>query len=298
MAAGMAYLLGWGPLVEHRSLWSTGADLWGIFRAAHYVGWGYLGGIYTPSTSVLTFPGMSVLLAPVAMLSGALGLSESAPGMLLTHPGAALLVQPVELLLACTVLFAADALAVRLGVRASLRVWLIGMVAVVAWPVAAIWGHAEDVVAVTFGLYAVCSLLDGKHRRGGWLLGIGILFQPLVGFLLPVAVGMSPATRRVKLMVRTAVPSVVLIGIAMAGNWADTYRALVKQPTPPSLNHPTPWVALAPTSVASQLRGRRPRFGSHSSTATSIPSPAPSARVPSSSSRAVPPGSSAWCSRS
>jgi hypothetical protein len=249
VAFGIAFLLGWGPLVLHHSQWTTGGDLWGIFRAAHYVGWGFFGGVYDSSTGVNTFPGMSVLLAPVAMFSGALGLTESTLGILVFRPTAALLLQPVELLCACTVLFAADTVAVRLGVRRAVRVWLIGVLAVVAWPAAAIWGHAEDVLAVTFALIAVRLLIDGKSRRSGWLLGIGIAFQPLVGFILPIAAGMSPTGRRLKFFFQAALPSVVLIGIDLAGNWSDTYRALVKQPTPPALNHATPWVSWAPYVV-------------------------------------------------
>lgn len=246
VAFGIAYLLGWGPLVLHHSQWTTGSDLWGIFRGSHYVGWGFFGGIYDSSTGVNTFPGMSVLLTPVAMVSGALGLSESVPGLLLPHPTAALLLQPVELLCACSVLFAANSVAVRLAIRTSLRVWLIGVITVVAWPVAAVWGHAEDVLAVTFALFAIRLLIDGKSRRSGWLMGIGIAFQPLVGFILPIAMGITPAGRRVKFFFQAALPSVVLIGIALAGNWSDAFRALVKQPTPPSLNHATPWVSWAP----------------------------------------------------
>ncbi len=246
MLAGLGYMFLWGPLVLHHSQWTTGGDLWGIFRAAHYVGWGFIGGIYDPANGVNTFPGMSVLLAPVAMFSGALGLSESAPSMFLSYPTAALLLQPIELMLACSVLFSADAVAVRLGVRTPVRIGLIGAVAVVAWPVAAVWGHAEDVLAVTFALQAMRLLLDGKSRRTGWLIGIGIVFQPLVGFLLPIAIGMSPKGRRVKLCFQAVLPALVLAGIALAGNWSDAYRALVKQPTPPALNHATPWVAWAP----------------------------------------------------
>jgi hypothetical protein len=246
VAFGIVYLLGWGPLDLHHSQWTTGGDLWGIFRAAHYVGWGFFGGIYSSSTGVNTFPGISLLLAPLAMVSGALDLSESVPAIMISHPTAALLLQPFELLLTCSALFAADTVAVRLAVRTSLRVWLIGVIAVVAWPVAAIWGHAEDVLAVTFGLLAVRFLIDGKSRRSGWLMGIGIAFQPLVGFILPIAMGISPAGRRVKFFFQAALPSVVLIGIALAGDWSDAFRALVKQPTPPALNHATPWVSFAP----------------------------------------------------
>jgi hypothetical protein len=246
VAVGIAYLLEWGPAVHHHLQWTTGGDLWGVFRAAHYVGWGFVGGIYDSTTSVNTFPGMSLLLAPVAMASGALGLSESSPSVILTHPSAALLVQPIELLLVCTVLFAANSLAMRLGIRRPMRFWLIGMIALVAWPVAAVWGHAEDVLAVTFALVAVRWLLDGKSRQSGWMMGIGIAFQPLVGFLLPVAVGVAPMGKRIRIVVQAALPSVLLIGIALAGNWTGAFRALVKQPTSPAVNHATPWVGLAP----------------------------------------------------
>jgi hypothetical protein len=245
VAAGLAYLLGWS-LVVHHSLWTTGNDLWGIFRAAHYVGWGFLGGIYTPSNGVNTLPGMSVLLAPVAMASGALGLTESSPTLFLYQPSAALLLQPIELLCACSVLFAADSVAVLLAIRASLRVWLIGVIAVVAWPVAALWGHAEDLLAVTFALVAIRLLLAGKSHRTGWLLGVGIVLQPLVVFLLPIGVGASAVGRRGRLVAQALGPGLVLVGIALAGNWSETYRALAEQPTPLSINHPTPWVSLAP----------------------------------------------------
>ncbi len=52
---------------------------------------------------------------------------------------------------------------------------------------------------------------------------------------------------------RSSVLSVVLVGVAFAGDAADTYRQLVKQPTPPSLNHATPWVALAPHLTSSAV---------------------------------------------
>ncbi|HEX3839337.1 MAG TPA: hypothetical protein VHU85_00950 [Acidimicrobiales bacterium] len=246
VTVGLAYLFGWGPVVDHQAQWTTGGDLWGIFRAAHYVGWGFVGGIYGPSTGVNTFPGMSVLLAPVALVSGALGFSESSPTVLLFHPAAALLLQPIELLLACTVLFAANSVAVVIGVGKSLRFWLIGTVAVIAWPVAALWGHAEDVLAVTFGLIAIRLLLTGRSRKSGWLMGIAIVLQPLAGFLLPIGIGMSAAGRRVRFVAQAVLPSAALIGIALAGNWSGTYGALTKQPGLPALNHGTPWLSLAP----------------------------------------------------
>jgi hypothetical protein len=246
VVTGMAYMLEWGPVVLHSPIWMNGADLWGIFRGAHFVGWGYLGGVYTPSNSVLAFPGMEVLLAPVAMLSSSLHLTESYVPYLVPRPTAALVLQPFELLLASTVIFATDALAERLGVTRSRRICLCFIVAVVAWSVAAIWGHAEDALATTFALYAMIALIDRKWSRCGWLLGFGIVMQPLVALLLPLFIGATPAGRRLTLAARSTCLSVVLVGVAFIGNPTETFNALVKQPTPLAFNHPTPWAALAP----------------------------------------------------
>ena len=82
---GMAYTLFWGPVVRHTSVWVTPGDFWATYRAAHYVGWGDLGGVYAAHAALVTFPGILVLFAPVAMLTGAFGLSESYP-LVLPHP--------------------------------------------------------------------------------------------------------------------------------------------------------------------------------------------------------------------
>lgn len=128
LVTGMAYMFWWGPVVVHAPVWTTGGDLWGILRGAHYVGWGDLGGVYTPGNGVVTFPGMEVLLAPVAMVAGVFHLSESYGSFFLPHPTAALVLQPVELILASTVIFAADALAERLGTGRGRRSIVLGRV--------------------------------------------------------------------------------------------------------------------------------------------------------------------------
>ncbi len=58
-----------------------------------------------------------------------------------------------------------------------------------AIPVAAFWGHAEDALAMTFALYRMRAMLDGRWARCGWLLGFGIVFQPLVASMLPLIIG-------------------------------------------------------------------------------------------------------------
>jgi hypothetical protein len=254
VSAGMAYMLCWNSVVHHSDSWVTGGDLWGIYRGAHYIGWGYLGGIYTNGTGIVAFPGMSVLLAPVAWLTGELHMTESYAPYFLARPGAALVLQPIELLVGASIIFAANALAERLDVARSRRASLCVMTAIVAWPVAALWGHAEDVVAVTLALYAMVAMLNRKWARMGWLLGVGILMQPLVALLVPLFIAVSPRGQRLLLAIRSAALSAILVTVAAAGDAADTYRQLVQQPTPPSINHATPWAALAPKLTSSAVR--------------------------------------------
>ena len=258
LAAGITYMLVWNVTVRHSNSWAVGDDLWGIVRGAHYVGWGYIGGIYTPANGINSFPGMSVLLSPVTMLVGMLHMTESVAPIYLARPTAALILQPVELLLGSTVIFAVDALAERLDVERKRRFALCVIVAVIAWPASAVWGHAEDMLAMTFALYGLVAALDAKWKKCGWLLGFGICFQPLVAMMLPVLIGAAPAGRRLLLAIRSFALSAMLVGIAAAGNAADTYRALVTQPTAPWVNHPTPWVWLAPRVATSRAIQQSP----------------------------------------
>jgi hypothetical protein len=247
VVSGMAFMLWWPVLFQHRHGWDTGGDLWGIFRAAHYIGWGFLGGVYDPSTGVNSPPGLELLLAPVAMLSGHLGLTESFPPFFVPYPSAALLLQPIELLLTSTVLFAVDALAERLGVARGRRIALCVVTAVLAWPTVALWGHAEDCLALALAIYALIAGVNGKWKSCGWLFGFALVTQPLVVMMLPLVVAASPSGQRVWTAVRSIALTAVLVGVAFASNAADAYRALVLQPTPPSINHSTPWVSLAPS---------------------------------------------------
>jgi hypothetical protein len=196
---------------------------------------------------------MSVLLAPVALVTWHLHMTESYGPYVLAHPSVALVLMPIELLLASTVMFASDALAEKLGVVRRRRLWLCLAVAVIAWPTTALWGHAEDALAMTFAIYAMVAMLDKRWTAMGWLFGFGIVMQPLVALTLPLFIGASPRGQRLMLTVRSAALSAVLVVVAFLGDAADTYRQLVQQPTPPSVNHATPWAALAPKLTSSAV---------------------------------------------
>ena len=240
LGVGLLVMFGWEPIAGHRSAWFTPVDLWGIFRGAHYVGWGYLGGVYTYGTGVLSLPGLPIVLAPVAMLSGHLGLTESYSPFFLSHPSAALILQPVVLLLTSTVLFAADSLAERLDVSATRRRAVCIIVTLVAIPIAVVWGHPEDALAMTFALCSMRAMLDGRWSRCGWLLGFGIVFQPLVAAMVPMIIAASPGGQRLRVALRSAALPVGLMAIALAENPSGAFREVLQQPGVPAQNHRHP----------------------------------------------------------
>lgn len=245
LLVGMGYLLGWGPVVLHRSAWSSPPDVWEVWRGAHFVGWGDISGVYDPSSGIVAFAGMEILLAPFAMISGHFHLTESYSPVFLAHPTTALILQPVELIAACTLIFAADSLGQRLDVSSRRRGCLCLVNAVFALLLAALWGHAEDALAMTFAIYSLIAAFDERWARSAWLLGFGIAIQPLVLPLLPLLVAASPRGMRAKVVLASSALPVCLIVLAMAGGAADVYRAIVEQPAIPSLNHVTPWIAFA-----------------------------------------------------
>ena len=99
---------------------------------------------------------------------------------------------------------------------------------------------------MTFALFAMRAVLRGRWVRAGWLFGFAVVIQPLIALIIPLFLAASPAGQRIRFAFRCAALSLVTTGVAFLGNPSETYRALVTQPGEPSLNHPTPWLALAP----------------------------------------------------
>src|SRR5260221_272339 len=141
-------------------------------------------------------PGAAVILVPVAAIIDAAGLSLQVPGVHNAHPGAWLLAGPYQMAVSAVVLFAADAIAERLGATWPKRAVLAGAGAVTLWSVAVLWGHPEDAVAVALLLFAIVALSDARTGRSAWLTGAAVAVQPLVLLALPV-IGMVIEPRRV-----------------------------------------------------------------------------------------------------
>src|SRR5258708_38965758 len=182
----MAVTSWWGPDLAGKSAWSLPGDLWGTLVAAERLTHLDVGGLYTAPTGLVSLPGAAVILVPVAAIIDAAGLSLQVPGAHNAPPGARLLAGPYQLAVSPVVLFAADAIAERLGATWPKRAVLAGAGAVTLWSVAVLWGHPEDAVAVALLLFAIVALSDARTRRSAWLTGAPGAAPPLGG--LPLAV--------------------------------------------------------------------------------------------------------------
>jgi len=248
VGSGMAYSLWWGAVVRHHPwYWVIPSDVWGTVRAAHWVGWGALSYIYSSHTGLVTLPGFNVLLTPFVMLSSALGLSETAPGLPgIPKPQEWLLIGPVILACSGVALFALDRLARRLELTRNRRVLLSVAATAALWPTIAMWGHPEDVLALGLVMYALVAAMNGRLGAAGWLLGGALAMQLYVIALVPLFVGLVGPRKGAGLLVRaTILPGFLLVAV-LVPNFGGSIHALVDQPNYPTIDHATPWVLLAP----------------------------------------------------
>jgi hypothetical protein len=246
VAIGMASTIWWGPRMVGKSAWSLPDDLWGTLAAAQRLLHLDLGGLYTRPTRLVTLPGAALILVPVVAVINAAGLGLGAPITQHGQPGAWLLAGPYEIALSAVALFAADAIAERLGATRPKRAVLAAAGAVALWSVSVRWGHPEDAVAVGLLLFGILALSDSRSGRSAWLIGAAVAVQPLVLLALPVILAVVEPRRRAGFLARAAVPGVLLLAAAAAANWTATVNAVTRQPNWPAADHPTPWTSVAP----------------------------------------------------
>jgi hypothetical protein len=277
---GSLFIFRWGSVVEHiPKLWLSPQDFWiTYFNSSQFIH-GHFGAIYQANDKFLEFPGILVALAPLGALSGAFHTATfevtnhgvvAAPGFVVhvrglnvpflnaqsIHSGKTLYVlQPqwtiaadlYAMLLSCMALFACDALAERLQVPKTRRAILCVAEAVLLWNVTVLWGHPEDAVAVALAVYALIFGLNRRFVGAGWLFGAALAFQPLVLLMLPILLAMVGRRHLFGMVTRALIPAAVLIALPLVANFRATIHALVDQPSPPGVNHVTPWTALSPS---------------------------------------------------
>jgi len=240
IGVGMAGTI-WGPVYYGEKAWAVPDDLWATLVAAQRFLQLDLAGLYTAPTNLVSFPGAAVILVPVAAIMDAAGIPIHA-GRQGVHPAGWLVAGPLETLLSAIALFAADALAERLGIGMLKRFLLAAASATALWNVTVRWGHPEDAVAVGLLLYAVLALANGRPSRAAWLAGAGVAVQPLVLLAFPLLAAATAPKRLPGFVARAATPAVALLAAAAAANWTATIHAVTNQPNAPTIDHPTPWI--------------------------------------------------------
>lgn len=242
----------WGADWIGQPEWSLPHDLWRTLVAADRLRHLELSGLYTQPTALVTFPGAALILVPAVGVIEAAGLSLAFQTGQNPFPSAWLVAGPYEIAISGSVLFAADAIAERLGADRRSRAVLAAAGAVALWNVSVRFGHPEDAVALALFLFGILALSKSRTARAAWLVGFAVAVQPLVLLGLPIVLatlhgGRGPR-RFLGFLIRAAVPGVVLLGAAALANWEATVRAVAHQPNFPTSrsNHSTPWTLLAP----------------------------------------------------
>jgi hypothetical protein len=250
--AGMAGTI-WGPRFYGRTAWALPDDLWGTLIAAQRIAHLNLAGIYTVPTQLVSLPGAALILVPAIAVTEAAGFPLSFPHAHGAYPSLWLFAGPYQVVISAVALFAADAIAERLGASQPKRFVLAAAGATALWSVTVRWGHPEDAVAVGLLMYAILALAGSRTTRSAWLAGAAVAVQPLVLLAFPFLVAVVEPRRLPGYVARAAAPSALLLAAAAAANWTATVHAVTSQPNYPTINHPTPWIYLAPQVADGQV---------------------------------------------
>jgi hypothetical protein len=251
-AAGMAGTI-WGPRFYGKTAWALPDDLWGTLIAAQRLGHLNLADLYTFPTQLVSLPGAAVILVPAIAVVDLAGLPLTVPRAHGAYPSVWWLAGPYQVAISAVVLFAADAIAERLGASKPKRFWLAAASATALWSVTIRWGHPEDAVAIGLLLYAILALADSKGARSAWLAGAAVAVQPLVLLAFPLLAAVVEPRRLPGYLARAVVPGALLLAAAAAANWTATVHAVTSQPNYPAIDHPTPWIYLAPHLTEGQV---------------------------------------------
>jgi hypothetical protein len=251
-AAGMAGTI-WGPRFYGKTAWALPDDLWGTLIAAQRLAHLNLAALYTYPTQLVSLPGAAIILVPAIAVIDPAGLQLTVPHAHGAFPSVWLFAGPYQVAISAVALFATDAIAERLGATKPKRFWLAAAAATALWSVTIRWGHPEDAVAIGLLLYAILALADSKPARSAWLAGAAVAVQPLVLLAFPLLAAVVEPRRLAGYVARVAAPGALLLAVAATANWTATVHAVTSQPNYPEIDHPTPWIYLAPHIADGQV---------------------------------------------
>lgn len=233
------------PLALGRGGWWIPGDAWTTLRASHYIPQGAFPIIYETGTRHDVFdsgPLMPLLLAPVAWIGDVFHLQESYP-FPRPHPDMWLVFGPYALTSAIPLLYAVRALATQLGVRSgrTLLQWSVLLLGFV--PMAVVYGHYEDVIALALLMLAFRDLFAGKELRGAVFVAVAIAFKQWSLLAVPVYVAACPDRVRLRVAARSLVPPALFFGAFLALDYRWASRALLHPGTFAGLGHAALWIS-------------------------------------------------------
>jgi len=237
----------WMAVAVGRGGWWVPGDAWASLRAAHYIPMGTYPLIYETGTIrdvYVAGPLLPLLLTPVAVFSNLFHMRESYPYPQ-RYPALWLVFGPYALACVIPLLYSARSLATQLGVRAGRVAIQVAFGALVFVPIAVVYGHFEDVLAVALLCLGFRDLFAGRELRGAlWVTG-AILFKQWAVLAVPVYVAACPPQLRRRAAVNCLAPAAIFMGLFLAADYKYASRALLHPPTYPQIGHAAMWISTA-----------------------------------------------------
>jgi hypothetical protein len=260
LLAGMGWTFGWPAIYGHFGNFATAGDLWGSYRDSQYIWFGDFGGIYHRNLGFIASPGILVALLPMAILGSHFHIAADFP-YYMPRPWMWLALEPYVSLLMILPLAGIDNAAERLGMSKARRILTVFLTGAALFEAVIVWGHPEDPIALGLAIYGLLAAWDKRPVATGWFFGAALAFQPLAILVAPLALALLLPRQWWSVIWRGALVPAVMLAVPFIWDFHATARAILQQPTYPKVDHPTPWLALAPVLAKGVVSGSRTRIG-------------------------------------
>jgi hypothetical protein len=251
IALGMAYTMLFMPATTHIRGWWVIGDVWPPMLAARFVANGALGYMYEATPFFTAGPLLPILLAPVAAVGDAYHLTDNYR-YLVPHPSLWLVYGPYAMAFGIALLYAARSLGHMFWLKEGLvfreatprPLWTqIATAGLVLMPVAIVYGHFADVLALAFLLLGIRSTVSSRFVQAALWFGLAIATQPWALLCLPVFIAAAPAGSRTRTLVRSLLLPGVLVGYTLITDWTNASTAFFRPRAFPQLGHAALWVS-------------------------------------------------------
>ena len=240
---GMLVSLWLMPLALHYHGWYAPQDSWPSLLAAQYVSAGALGYVYSSSVFYVVTPLLALILAPVTLIGDHFNLTYNWPYQI-PHPTIWLVYGPYGFALCAPIFWTARKLAyqIGLGARAALIQW--GTLVMAVIPMAVLYGHFEDVLALACVMLGVTLAFRDKWPQAALAFGFAIAFKQWALMGLPLLIAVAPRDQRVRITVRSLIVPAALVALPLIKDFSHAKEALLGAKSyPHGIQHSALWLA-------------------------------------------------------